>query len=213
MSCSEPEPVTIFLAGDVMTGRGVDQILACPSQPELREPQLDSAATYVELAEQAHGPVPRNVAPSYVWGDGLSVLEATKPAFSIVNLETSITVSSEFCPGKAVHYRMHPDNIACLQAAPIDVCALANNHLLDFGRRGLLDTIEALRRVGIKSVGAGHDLEEASRPVRLELGHGWGLLVFAFGSVSSGIPRDWAAGTDGNGIIPLYQFLPPSVDA
>lgn len=33
--------------------------------------------------------------------------------------------------GKDIHYRMHPENVACLTAASLDYAVLANNHLLD----------------------------------------------------------------------------------
>ena len=193
-------PVTIFLAGDVMTGRGVDQILPVPSKPELRENHVKHAATYAALAERAHGPIPAPVEPSYIWGYGLPVLQQVKPAASLVNLETSITVSNNFWLGKSIHYRMHPANVGCLQAAPIDVCALANNHVLDFGRSGLTETMDVLRRAGIHFAGAGRDLDEARRPARLALGGGAGLVVFSFGTASSGIPEDWAAGPSRSGV-------------
>jgi hypothetical protein len=49
---SEPsEAITLFLCGDVMLGRGIDQILAHPGDPRLYEPAVGSATTYVELAE------------------------------------------------------------------------------------------------------------------------------------------------------------------
>jgi poly-gamma-glutamate synthesis protein (capsule biosynthesis protein) len=51
----------------------------------------------------------------------------------VINLETSITRSGRFAPGKAVHYRVSPGNVPCLVAARPDACALANNHVLDFG--------------------------------------------------------------------------------
>jgi poly-gamma-glutamate synthesis protein (capsule biosynthesis protein) len=193
VSTSDAPPFTILLAGDVMTGRGVDQIMPHPSSPELRERWADAATDYVELAARAHGPIPAPVDPSYVWGDALGVLQREQPVASIVNLETSITVSDDFWPGKAIHYRMHPDNVACLRAAHIDVCVLANNHVLDFGVRGLLETLDVLRDAGIDGVGAGRDLPQACRPARVDLGHGASLWVLAFGSTSSGIPREWAA--------------------
>jgi poly-gamma-glutamate synthesis protein (capsule biosynthesis protein) len=192
--------VTIFLAGDVMTGRGVDQILPHPSKPQLRETWADSARTYVELAERVHGRVHAPVDPAYVWGDALGVLERERPDASIVNLETSITVSDAFWPGKAVHYRMHPDNIGCLQAAHLDLCVLANNHVLDFGVAGLLETLDVLHGAGIASVGAGRDLEHAARPAHLHIGDGTGLLVYALGSTTSGIPPQWAASPSQPGI-------------
>ena len=51
----------------------------------------------------------------------------------IINLETSITTSDDYVPGKAVHYRMNPANSEALAAVRPDVCVLANNHVLDFG--------------------------------------------------------------------------------
>ena len=54
--------ITLFLGGDVMTGRGIDQMLARPSGPELHEPFVTDAREYLRLAEQVSGPVPRSVA-------------------------------------------------------------------------------------------------------------------------------------------------------
>jgi hypothetical protein len=63
---SEPsEAITLFLCGDVMLGRGIDQILAHPGDPRLYEPAVGSATTYVELAEGVSGPIPRAVGSSY----------------------------------------------------------------------------------------------------------------------------------------------------
>ena len=45
--------VLLFLCGDVMLGRGIDQILARPGDPNLHEPLVHSAIEYVELAEAA----------------------------------------------------------------------------------------------------------------------------------------------------------------
>ena len=58
---------TLFLCGDVMPGRGVDQILPYPGNPGLREEYLDDARTYVRLAECANGPIPYPVSFSWPW--------------------------------------------------------------------------------------------------------------------------------------------------
>ncbi len=50
--------VTVFLCGDVMLGRGIDQVLPYPSNPQLHEGSITSALGYVQLAEKAHGPIP-----------------------------------------------------------------------------------------------------------------------------------------------------------
>lgn len=53
------EAVMPFLCGDVMPGRGVDQILPHPGDPQRRERYADDARGYVRLAERVSGPIPR----------------------------------------------------------------------------------------------------------------------------------------------------------
>ena len=60
--------LTLFLCGDVMLGRGVDQILPHPGDPAIFEPGAGSAHDYVRLAERRSGAVPAPVAFDYVWG-------------------------------------------------------------------------------------------------------------------------------------------------
>jgi poly-gamma-glutamate capsule biosynthesis protein CapA/YwtB (metallophosphatase superfamily) len=160
----DSDAVTVLLGGDVMLGRGVDQILAHPGNPALREPYVDDARRYVGLAEKANGPIPRPVDWSWPWGDSLAILEDLAPEVRLINLETTITADGEFADRKAIHYRMHPDNLPALTAIRPDVCALANNHILDFGRRGLANTLDALASAGIYGIGAGTDLETAHHP-------------------------------------------------
>jgi poly-gamma-glutamate synthesis protein (capsule biosynthesis protein) len=185
--------ITLFLCGDVMTGRGVDQVLPHPGDPRLFEPYVRTASTYVRLAEAKNGPIQSPVEASYVWGDALTELHRANPDARIVNLETSVTTSGTHWRGKGIHYRMHPDNVSCLTVAGVDCCVLANNHVLDWGRAGLRETLDTLRATGIATAGAGADLEEATAPAVMEVGTGRRVLVFAFGVENSGIPKAWAA--------------------
>jgi NAD+ synthase (glutamine-hydrolysing) len=82
--------VTVFLCGDVMTGRGIDQILRQPSTPELHEPWLRDARDYVALAERANGPIPRGVEATYICGDALTELERVRPDARIINTGAAI---------------------------------------------------------------------------------------------------------------------------
>ena len=181
------------------------QILAHPSDPGLREALAQSALEYVRLAEAANGPIPRAVAPEYIWGDALAELNRAQPQARIVNLETSVTSSAAFVP-KGINYKMNPANASTLTAAGIDCCVLANNHALDFGRPGLVETLDVLREVGIKVAGAGHSAVEAQAPATLPLPAGGRGLVFAFAHSSSGAHRGWAAGPDTPGINMLSDF-------
>jgi poly-gamma-glutamate synthesis protein (capsule biosynthesis protein) len=184
---------TICLCGDVMTGRGVDQILPHPSEPRLHEPSLRDAREYVWLAELANGPIPQPAPFTWPWGAALVELERRAPHARVINLETSVTRSANPWRNKDIHYRMHPGNVACLSAAGVDVCVLANNHAMDYGRAGLVETLDVLRDAGIGVAGAGRTLAEARAPAIVPLPFGRRLLVFAFGSPTSGVPDDWEA--------------------
>jgi poly-gamma-glutamate synthesis protein (capsule biosynthesis protein) len=185
----------LFLAGDVMTGRGIDQILPAPCDPALDEPWVKNALDYVRLAENASGAIPRGAPPAYIWGEALAVLERERPDARIVNLETAVTLSDERAP-KGINYRMSPANAACLAAARIECCVLANNHVLDWGAAGLEETLATLHALGISTAGAGRDAAQAEAPARLP----GNLVVFAFGMKSAGVPADWAAAPDRPGV-------------
>ncbi|MCC6395112.1 MAG: CapA family protein [Bryobacterales bacterium] len=195
-------PITLFLCGDVMTGRGIDQVLPHPSNPVLYEGYMKSALGYVAEAEQANGPIPRRVGFPYIWGDALAEFDRLRPDLRIINLETSITTSGAAEP-KGINYRMHPANAACLSAAGIDCATLANNHVLDWGRAGLIETCATLERLHIRTAGAGRDLAAATAPAVFERKDGR-VLVFAAGTPASGVPEAWAAAGDRPGIV----FLP-----
>ncbi|MFA7535676.1 MAG: CapA family protein [Desulfuromonadales bacterium] len=199
-----PGVIDLFLCGDVMPGRGIDQILPQSAPPELFEPRVRDARRYVELTERLRGPIPRRVDFAYVWGDALAELKQRQPALRIVNLETSLTAGGEHWPGKAVHYRMHPRNVPLLKAAAIDVCALANNHVLDWGYDGLAQTLAALHSAGIRSAGAGGNRAAADAPAVVEMAGQGRVIVLSVGTGSSGIPATWAASADRAGV----SFLP-----
>lgn len=197
---SQLAKLRLFLCGDVMTGRGIDQALPHPVDAVLHEPYIGDAREYVDLAEKAHGPIPRPVDVDYIWGDALPELEQAAVDVRIVNLETAITSADTPQPDKQIHYRMHPQNIGCLRAASINACALANNHLLDWGGEGLSETLRTLDAAQIAHAGAGTDAEGAMAPAVLGLPGRGRVLLFSFGSITSGIPRDWRATSASPGI-------------
>lgn len=204
--------VTVFVCGDVMAGRGVDQVLPHPGDPELREAYVRDARVYVELAERAHGPIPRPVSFGWPWGDALGLLEDIAPDVRLVNLETSITAAGRFAAGKAVHYRMSPGNAGCVAAVRPDACALANNHVLDFGYRGLADTLAALSGAGLQAVGAGPDSDAARRPAAVPVRGGGRAVIISCGTASAGIPPGWAAAPARPGVNRLPDLSPATAD-
>ena len=185
--------ITLALCGDLMTGRGIDQVLPDPCPPILYESFMRSAEDYVDLAEERCGPIPRPVSLDHPGGDALSELEATKPDAHLVNLETALTRHDQPWPGKGIHYRTSPENARLLAVAKIDCCALANNHVLDWSREGLEETLATLRELGVAYAGAGGDRAEAEAPAVIDLARGGRILVFSWATKSSGVPESWAA--------------------
>jgi poly-gamma-glutamate synthesis protein (capsule biosynthesis protein) len=177
--------ITILLCGDLMTGRGIDQILLHPSDPTIYERYVKDARVYVEIAEEKNGPIPRTVEPDYIWGDALHVLSEIAPDVRIVNLETSVTTSNDYWKGKGINYRMHPKNISCLTAAKLDCCTLANNHVMDWGHEGLSETLKTLQKAGISFAGAGPGLGQARSPAVLRIEGKGRVLVFSYGTRDS----------------------------
>jgi poly-gamma-glutamate capsule biosynthesis protein CapA/YwtB (metallophosphatase superfamily) len=200
--------IRMFLCGDVMPGRGIDQVLPHPCSPELHESYVRSALDYVRLAEHANGPISFPVDLAYVWGAALDEIDRRQSDVRIINLETSITRSDDFAP-KGINYRMSPENAGCLVHAGINCCVLANNHVLDWGRSGLLETLTTLERLGIMHAGAGRDSAEADKPAVLDCGAKGRVVVFSFASVTSGVSRSWTAKPDLAGI----NLLPDLSDA
>lgn len=195
---------TILLTGDAMIGRGIDQILPHPLDPVLYESFMTSARGYVRLAETRSGPIPRRAAFDYIWGEALETLRSADA--TIVNLETALTRSKTPAPRKGIHYRCNPKNVPCLVLVGIDCCVLGNNHVLDWGEAGLVETLSTLDAVRMKHAGAGHDLAQAEAPAVLPLGGDGRVLVYSLGSVTSGVPPGWAASARRPGVHLLADY-------
>ncbi len=83
--------------------------------------------------------------------------------FAMVNLETAITERGTEEP-KRYHFRAPTTAYAAIQAAGIDLVSVANNHALDYGQVGLLDTIDSAAAAIMPIVGAGRTADEAYTP-------------------------------------------------
>ncbi|MFD2514338.1 CapA family protein [Pontibacter locisalis] len=59
--------------------------------------------------------------------------------------------------------------VGALKEAKVDVACLANNHILDHGSTALLNTIDVCTANGIKTVGAGKNIEQASKILYLNV--------------------------------------------
>lgn len=66
-------------------------------------------------------------------------------------------------PGKAYTFRADPMTVKLLDVFGTDAVTLANNHVYDYGEAGLLDTMRYLDEAGVPHLGAGQNLDEASK--------------------------------------------------
>ncbi len=126
---------------------------------------------------------------------------------TFANLEAPLSRLGEPLPGKGIWLRGYPESIPALHRAGIDVVNLANNHILDFGRPALLDTLDGLRQWGILPFGAGHNEQEAHLPLFWE-GAGFRIAFLGYTEYAD-IFWDWnhretfAAGPDLAGVAGL----------
>jgi poly-gamma-glutamate synthesis protein (capsule biosynthesis protein) len=207
--------LTLFLGGDAMLGRGVDQILPRPGSRRLFESGVKDARDYVALAAAKNGTVPFPVPPSWLWGDALNELQRHHARVRIVNLETAVTTRGAPWPGKGIHYRMTPTNAEALSALGVDVCCIANNHVLDWGQEGLQDTVATLDRRHIAHVGAGLSFAGAHARAVIDTGREHRRRVIVVGACGRdcGVPDAWAARNSHGGVSLLPSYAPAVADA
>ena len=207
-----PKTYTINLIGDVMLGRLIDQLW----------PQhVDNATLQSKILPFIeHTPTLASYTHSSPWGTTLPLFPTSD--LNLINLETSATTSNTPLPNKAFNYRMHPANaIAALNAANIDYVCLANNHTLDFGTDGLVETVWTVKQANIAFAGAGETTDESRRPAVLSLprvkkkgrghahgpggqdqgqgqGEGQGYKIHVYSA--SDHPTDWA-------VVPTFHLI------
>jgi poly-gamma-glutamate capsule biosynthesis protein CapA/YwtB (metallophosphatase superfamily) len=127
-------------------------------------------------------------------GDSVSLAFSDFPGLAtadiaMVNLENPVTTRGSRVR-KPYNFRMHPRFLRAITDAGIDVVTIANNHIFDFGKEGLFDTISYLDSVGVKHVGAGRDAAEAYRPVVLNVrGRTIGFLAYYGGGEAPGATK------------------------
>ncbi|MEO0068955.1 MAG: CapA family protein [candidate division WOR-3 bacterium] len=99
---------------------------------------------------------------------------------TVANLECPLTDTGTPHPTKPIVFRGRPTNVRGLQFAGIDVVSLANNHIIDYGLEGLIETQRVLDSAGIRYSGAGANSYEAFLPVFLvKSGKNFGFLCYS----------------------------------
>ena len=90
----------------------------------------------------------------------------------IMNLECAITdIETSPLKGtekKHLYSASEDETIKAFKKLNITTCMLANNHAVDYGKAGLIDTITALEKADIKYIGGGRTQKEAAAPLMFE---------------------------------------------
>lgn len=122
--------------------------------------------------------------------------------YTIANLETPVTSKGTPSENKTFVYKSSPDAVPAMKEAGIDAVNLANNHSMDQGVEGLLDTIAVLDKQQIAYVGAGANAKRAYAPVYVER-NGIRIALLGFSRV---IPEvSWYAGKTQPGLAASYD--------
>lgn len=98
--------------------------------------------------------------------------------------------------GSIYSFRMDPQAIKGLEYAGFDILSLANNHMFDYGRVALRDTMNILKKGDIEYVGAGINEKEAYSVRIIKLKN----TKVGFLAYTNLGPKSWKAGKDMAGI-------------
>ncbi|HXH77635.1 CapA family protein [Nocardioides sp.] len=136
---------------------------------------------------------------------------------AMLNLESAITERGRRTPkeregaGNRYHFRTSERALDVLADAGVDVVSMANNHVADYGRVGLSDTLTAARDAPVEVVGIGRDIEQAFAPYRVRVG-GLDVAVLAADTAfREGRSDVWAAGPDNAGSAAARESRPTAL--
>lgn len=144
---------------------------------------------------------------AFAWGFARVREVTSKADLLIVNLEGPLTTTSDKI-AKNFNFKARPQQVAALISAGVDAVSLANNHLMDFSRAGLFDTISTLDAHGIAHFGAGRTLSEARAPLVLtKNGIRFALLGYFFLGDRNIEPREVIATPHSPGVAGHFSEL------
>ena len=116
--------------------------------------------------------------PAPIFGDVTEALQSSD--FAVANLELPLTPSDTPSIKTGPCLRGKPSDLSVLKEAGLSAVSLANNHILDFGAQGLLDTLAAAEAERMPTFGAGKGATAAAKPLIVSI-NDWrvGFVSFA----------------------------------
>lgn len=126
------------------------------------------------------------------------IVQALESTFTLGNLEAPVTNSKKNADKWAV-LKQSQSILAELKKVNVSGVSLANNHMLDYGTDGLMDTIKNLQENNIRFTGAGNNIRDALSPIELTDG-GRKIRIY---SLATTLPLESAASNGRPGIAPI----------
>jgi hypothetical protein len=150
--------------------------------------------------------------PEAVYGDVLPILRQND--LRIVNLECALSADASPVWKSGSVFKGRPEHISGLTAVPFEVVTLANNHVFDYGPEAFSRTLKLLSENSIRSVGAGMSVEEARRPLMIDLnGVRIGIVNFSEGEdLTSAVSGPGVFGWEVDTVVDSVRALRPGVD-
>ena len=101
----------------------------------------------------------------------------------IANVEGPLVRNQKNTANEGVAQLLHtmdPDVTKVLDKMNADIWNLCNNHIMDAGANGLAATLQEAGRAGVKTLGVGMNIEEASKPLYLDEAGGIGMFSVGY---------------------------------
>ena len=105
--------------------------------------------------------------PDLIWGDSIEIFNSCD--YIIINLEAPVTEESNKIIKTGPHLKVPSLTLKSLNRLNINAVTLANNHIRDYGDKGVLDTLDSCKSYNIEYVGAGLNLKQASKILYKEI--------------------------------------------
>jgi poly-gamma-glutamate synthesis protein (capsule biosynthesis protein) len=96
-----------------------------------------------------------------IFNDFIDVFQGND--LNVTDLECPLTELTSGRPKTGPHQKALPQTVGLLKFANIGLAAMANNHMMDFGAKGAMQTIDLLKNSGINTIGLGDNAEKARK--------------------------------------------------
>jgi hypothetical protein len=148
-----------------------------------------------------------NLSESSSLEDSGGLIEIFQSAdINITNLECPLTDSNDKIPKSGPHIKAVPESVSLLKKMGINFVTLANNHIMDYGTKGLNDTINILSENKVKFCGVGGNINETQKQTYLEI-KGKKVAIINFAAHEFSIAGSEKAGANPVDVIDNYSQI------